>query len=332
MIQSEHRVTSLFGELRGGSRRALARCLSLIESTASDDRLKAYELLALCGPLSGASRRIGLTGAPGVGKSTLVEALGLGMLEHGRRVAVLAVDPSSKRTGGSILGDKVRMPQLSLADRAYVRPSPSKLALGGATITTRDAIIVCEAAGYDTILVETVGVGQSETEVADMVDLFLLLLLPTAGDEVQGIKRGIMEVAHALVITKSDIDHQASSRAEAMFTSTLRMMTPPNEDWIPPVMSMSSEDGNGIVELIRLCDSFFRAERKQTIQTVRGQQRSTWFTSALQYELGQIFERDRGYSTLIEAMRAQVLSGTVPPSVALHRLFSTLSIAISERM
>ncbi|MBL0320991.1 MAG: methylmalonyl Co-A mutase-associated GTPase MeaB [Ignavibacteria bacterium] len=328
----EENIASLFTEIRSGSRRALARALSLIESSSESDRESAFELLALCGEVSSATRRIGLTGSPGVGKSTLVESLGLLLVEQGSRVAVLAVDPSSKRTGGSILGDKVRMPNLSLHDHAFVRPSPSRLALGGAATTTRDAIILCEAAGYDTILVETVGVGQSETEVADMVDLFLLLVLPTAGDDVQGIKRGIMEVAHALLVTKSDLDQQASRVAVATYTSALRLMIPPLEDWSPPVLPVSAAQGDGLKSVLGLIDRFFANERRESIERNRRTQRTTWFSGSLQHEFLAVLLRDAHIKELVKDLKGQVDVGSIPPSVAVHRLVSHITINISERL
>lgn len=328
----EDNIEHLFTEIRSGSRRALARALSLIESITESDRDRAFELLELCSAVSTSTRRIGLTGSPGVGKSTLVESLGLALVEHGSRVAVLAVDPSSKRTGGSILGDKVRMPNLSLHDNAFVRPSPSRLALGGAATTTRDAIILCEAAGYETILVETVGVGQSETDVADMVDLFLLLVLPTAGDDVQGIKRGIMEVAHALLVTKSDLDQQASKVAVATFTSAMRLMIPPLEDWSPPVVPVSAVQGDGLRDVLALIERFFADDRRVSIEHIRQSQRTTWFSGALQHELVSLVLRDSHIKDIMKDLQRQVEKGLIPPSVAVQRLVSHLTITISEKL
>lgn len=328
----EENIEHLFTEIRSGSRRALARALSLIESITESDRDRAFELLALCNTVPSTTRRIGLTGSPGVGKSTLVESLGLSLVEQGSRVAVLAVDPSSKRTGGSILGDKIRMPNLSLHDHAFVRPSPSRLALGGAATTTRDAIILCEAAGYDTILVETVGVGQSETDVADMVDLFLLLVLPTAGDDVQGIKRGIMEVAHALLVTKSDLDQQASRIAVATLTSALRLMIPPLEDWSPPVVPVSAVQGDGLKSVLDLIDHFFANERRESIERIRRIQRTAWFSGALQQELLTVLLLDPHIKQIMKELKGQVEVGGIPPSVAVHRLVSQITINISERL
>lgn len=327
----ELNIDQLFSEIRGGSRRSLARALSLIESTVPADRDLACELLLLCNAVANPSQRIGLTGAPGVGKSTLMESFGLALIEHGQRVAVLAVDPSSKKTGGSILGDKLRMPHLSLHSDAFVRPSPSRLALGGTTTSTRDAIIVCEAAGYDTILVETVGVGQSETDVADMVDLFLLLVLPTAGDDVQGIKRGVMEMAHALLVTKADIDDQATRIAVATYASVLRLMIPALEGWETPVLAVSAVSGNGMSSLLDLVSRFFSSSQREAIEVQRRAQRTERFSTDLQTELFSNFLADATIKTIINETSQKVLTGELPPSVALHQVRKRLAITISER-
>lgn len=328
----EENIEDLFSGIRSGSRRALARALSLIESTTESDRERAFALLELCSTITTISRRIGLTGSPGVGKSTLVETLGLSLVNQGSRVAVLAVDPSSKRTGGSILGDKVRMPNLSLHTNAFVRPSPSRLALGGAATSTRDAIILCEAGGYNTILVETVGVGQSETDVADMVDLFLLLVLPTAGDDVQGIKRGIMEMAHALVVTKADIDQQASNIAVATYTSALRMMIPPVDDWSPPVVSVSAVQGDGLRSVLDVIERFFADNRRPAIDRNRTSQRTSWFSGALQHQLLEGLLRNPQFQEIMKGLSVKVKDGVLPPSVAVHRLISHINITVTEHL
>ncbi|HLP27477.1 MAG TPA: methylmalonyl Co-A mutase-associated GTPase MeaB [Candidatus Didemnitutus sp.] len=328
----EENIEDLFSGIRSGSRRALARALSLIESTTESDRERAFALLELCSTITTISRRIGLTGSPGVGKSTLVETLGLSLVNQGSRVAVLAVDPSSKRTGGSILGDKVRMPNLSLHTNAFVRPSPSRLALGGAATSTRDAIILCEAGGYNTILVETVGVGQSETDVADMVDLFLLLVLPTAGDDVQGIKRGIMEMAHALVVTKSDIDQQATNIAVATYTSALRMMIPPVDDWSPPVVSVSAVQGDGLRSVLDVIERFFADNRRPAIDRNRTSQRTSWFSGALQHQLLEGLLRNPQFQEIMKGLSVKVKDGVLPPSVAVHRLISHINITVTEHL
>ena len=206
-----------------GDRRALAKAITLIESTRADHRALADALLDAALPSSGKSLRLGISGVPGVGKSTFIEAFGLFLIEQGHRVAVLAVDPSSSVSGGSILGDKTRMERLSVNDAAFIRPSPTSGALGGVAEHTREALLLCEAAGFDVVIVETVGVGQSETAVAGMTDLFVLLQLPNAGDDLQAIKRGVMELADLVVINKADLDDAAATRAQAQITSTLRI-------------------------------------------------------------------------------------------------------------
>jgi len=311
-----------------GNRRHLARACSLVESTTAADRDVAAALLERIMPHTGHSRRLGMTGSPGVGKSTLVEAFGLRLCEAGRRVAVLAVDPSSRRTGGSILGDKVRMAHLSLHDNAFVRPSPSRLALGGATSTTRECILLCEAAGYDTIIVETVGVGQSEIDVADMVDLFLLLVLPTAGDDIQGIKRGIMEVADAVVVTKADISPEATRRAIAMLKGALRLMLPSQEGWNVPVLGLSAVDGDGLADLEAVCDGFFDGSRMSAIADRRAAQRIRWFDHVLNDRLLDLLGERTDMRAMLDELRARVLDGTVSPAAALHRFFSSLTITM----
>ncbi|MBC8124881.1 MAG: methylmalonyl Co-A mutase-associated GTPase MeaB [Candidatus Kapabacteria bacterium] len=330
MMRDEN-IEQLFDEVRTGSRRALARALSLVESTTPSDRESAFELLELCTTVKKTSRRVGLTGSPGVGKSTLVESLGLLLVESGSQVAVLAVDPSSKRSGGSILGDKVRMPRLSLHPHAFIRPSPSKLALGGAATTTRDSIAVCEAAGYDTVLVETVGVGQSEIEVASIVDLFLLLVLPTAGDDVQGIKRGIMEVAHAILVTKSDIDSQATNVAVATYSSALRLMMPSQEGWETPVLSVCATQNNGLDGVLEVMERFFDDGRRTHIDEARKLQRTEWFNLALQNELFSTLLQSTQGSEFMKLLKQQVIDNGLPPSVAVHRLVSHFIITIKER-
>jgi len=214
----------LIDGVRSGDRRALAKAITLLESTRADHRRRADAVLDALLPHSGQALRLGISGVPGVGKSTFIEALGMFLLARGHKVAVLAVDPSSGVSGGSILGDKTRMERLSMQQNAYIRPSPSSGTLGGVTEKTREAVLVCEAAGYDVVIVETVGVGQSETTVAGMTDMFVLLQLPNAGDDLQAMKKGIMELADLIVINKADLDPDAATRAEAQFTSALRVL------------------------------------------------------------------------------------------------------------
>src|SRR6266850_7477202 len=218
------RPEALAADVRAGSRRALAKAITLVESTRADHQRAAQRLLELLLPATGRAARVGVSGVPGVGKSTFIEAFGLFLIGRGKRVAVLAVDPSSARSGGSILGDKTRMPRLSAAPEAFIRPSPSGASLGGVARRTREALLVCEAAGYDVVIVETVGVGQSEVTVASMVDFFLVLMLPGAGDELQGIKKGIIEIADALAVNKFDGDNVArASQAAAEYRAALRL-------------------------------------------------------------------------------------------------------------
>lgn len=310
-------------------RRALARGLSLIESSADTDRSRAQALLASLPQETSPSRRIGITGSPGVGKSTFIETFGLEQIASGHRVAVLAVDPTSKRSGGSILGDKVRMQHLSVHDSAFVRPSPSRLALGGATATTRESILLCEAAGYDTIIVETVGVGQSEIDVADMVDMFLLLVLPTAGDDVQAIKRGVMEVADAVIVTKADIDSEAASRAVAQYRSALQLMMPSQEQWRSAVCGVSALAKEGTQVVGEIVDMFFHDARTSVRTHRRNAQRITWFNNALRDRLVELVIEDPTLRLRIDAARANVESGQLIPSVATDAIFSSAILTIN---
>lgn len=321
---------STVADLHAGSRRALSKCLSLIESTRPDDRSLAYDILEHCSASRDGSWRIGCTGPPGVGKSTFIEQLGMQLLSVGRRVAVLAVDPSSRRTGGSILGDKVRMPLLSTQENAFVRPTPSKATLGGAAPSTRDAITICEEAGFDTIIIETVGVGQSETDVADMTDMFVLLALPNSGDDVQGIKRGIMEVADAIVVTKADVDPAAANRSVATLTGALRYMSHADSDRGTPVLSCSSVSGEGIDEVLRQIESFFDDTRNEHILRRRRHQRGEWFDRAIASELIVRLSGHGAFHAASEAMRRQCIEGTVAPSLAVHRLLGRVQLTVRE--
>lgn len=243
-------VSELAAALRGGDRSALARAITLVESTRTDHRQKAQELLLELMPEAGSALHIGITGVPGVGKSTTIEALGMHLIEAGHRVAVLAVDPSSTRTGGSILGDKTRMAKLAVHPDAYIRPSPTSGALGGVARATRETIVLLEAAGFDIILVETVGVGQSEVTVSDMVDTFVFLTLARTGDQLQGIKKGVLELADVVVVNKADGEHAVEATAAAReLTGALRLIYPRETLWRPPVLTLSALTGAGLVEL-----------------------------------------------------------------------------------
>ncbi|KRP25038.1 MAG: protein kinase, partial [SAR92 bacterium BACL16 MAG-120322-bin99] len=248
---------SLAAAIKAGDRRALAKGITLVESTRSDHRQQAAELLETLMPATGNSIRIGISGVPGVGKSTFIEAFGNLLLERGHRVAVLAVDPTSAVTGGSILGDKTRMETLAFAKNAFVRPSPAGKTLGGVTRRTRESLLLCEAAGFDVILVETVGVGQSETAVADMTDMFVLLLLPAGGDELQGIKRGIMELADLVLVNKADGEQtNSANQTMADYRSALHFMKSRFASWQPQVLACSSLKNSGIAEVWQEVESF----------------------------------------------------------------------------
>src|SRR5438094_2000280 len=241
------RPEALAADVRAGNRRALAKAITLVESTRADHQQAAQRLLELLLPHTGDAARIGISGVPGVGKSTFIEAFGLYLIGVAKRVAVLAVDPSSAVSGGSILGDKTRMPQLAAAPEAFIRPSPAAGSLGGVTRRTREALLVCEAAGYDVVLVETVGVGQSEFAVASMVDFFLVLMLAGSGDELQGIKKGILELADALAINKADGQNvRPAEQAAAQYRSALRLFRHASAGWDPPVVTVSALEGRGM--------------------------------------------------------------------------------------
>src|SRR5437867_4741535 len=243
-------VTELAAAVRRGERRAVARAVTLVESTRADHRRTAEALIAALLPATGGATRIGISGPPGAGKSTFIESFGLAGIAHGQRIAVLAVDPGSKRGGGAILGDKTRMTELGRAPAAFIRPSSAGAQTGGVTRRSREAIIVCEAAGFDTVLVETVGAGQAETAVADLVDMFLLILPPAAGDELQGLKRGIIELADLVLVNKADgalLDH--ANRAAADYANALRLVRPSGPEWQAEVRAVSALTGHGIAEV-----------------------------------------------------------------------------------
>lgn len=271
-------------------RTTLARAITLIESSRRDDRPKANQLLDRLLPRTGKAMRIGISGVPGVGKSTFIEALGLYLIEQGLKVAVLAIDPTSSRTGGSILGDKTRMQRLSMAENAYIRPSPTSGALGGVARMTRETLLLCEAAGFDVIVIETVGVGQSEITVASMVDFFMALMLPGAGDELQGIKKGIIEIADMLVINKSDPDNSdkqhAAREAAAAYQRALHIMQPLTTTWSPPVLTCSALHNNGIDEVWQQVESFrSKLTASGEFLSRRQQQQRQWMWSLIEQQV-----------------------------------------------
>ncbi|OJX72680.1 methylmalonyl Co-A mutase-associated GTPase MeaB [Magnetospirillum sp. 64-120] len=305
-----------------GERRALARAITLIESTRPDHREAAEELLHRLLPHAGRSVRVGITGVPGAGKSTFIESFGLHVVERGHRLAVLAVDPSSPRSGGSILGDKTRMEDLSRDIRAFIRPSPSGCTLGGVARRTREAMLVCEAAGFDVVVVETVGVGQSETAVADMVDMFLLLLVPGGGDELQGIKKGIVELADAVVVNKADGDLAvAAKRAARDYTNALHLLTPANAAWTVPVLTVSALERAGVGDVWATIGKF-----KQAMESVgrfaerRAEQAHAWMWNEISETLLQTLKEDAGVARLLPTLEAQVTQGRMAPGAAARQL------------
>jgi LAO/AO transport system kinase len=314
-------------------RRAMAKAITLLESTRPDHREQGDELLTALLPHTGRSMRLGISGVPGVGKSTFIEALGLHLIGLGHRVAVLAVDPSSSVSGGSILGDKTRMEHLSVHPQAYIRPSPSSGTLGGVAEKTREAMLVCEAAGHDVVIVETVGVGQSETTVAQMTDMFVLLQLPNAGDDLQAIKKGVMELADLVVINKADLDEAAATRAQAQITSALRLLgMHGNPDraahgdvahWQAQVMRMSALQGQGVDEFWRLVSQFKTLQQGNGQLTARRQHQSqAWMWERIESGLRQQFRAVPQVRELLPHITQQVVQGHLPASTAARQLLA----------
>jgi LAO/AO transport system kinase len=310
-------VDAVLGPPGPAQRRAVAKAVTLLESSRDDHRPRADALLNALLPSSGKAFRLGVSGVPGVGKSTFIEALGLHLVEAGHRVAVLAIDPSSSLSGGSILGDKTRMERLSVHERAYIRPSPASGTLGGVAEKTRESMLVCEAAGHDIVIVETVGVGQSETAVAGMTDVFALLQLPNAGDDLQAIKRGVMEMADVVVINKADIDAAAATRAEAQLTSALRLL----HRKPPPVLQASALNEDGIEAFWRtVCELREGDDASGALQRRRHEQDRAWMWGLIEAGLRTRFRTDARVREALPRMTADVDAGRVAPSVAARQL------------
>ena len=329
-------IALLEGVLHGNAaqqRRAIAKAITLLESTRADHRAQGDELLTALLPHTGQAFRLGLSGVPGVGKSTFIEVLGLYLIKQGHRVAVLTIDPSSSVSGGSILGDKTRMDMLSVHEKAYIRPSPSSCTLGGVAEKTREAMLVCEAAGYDVVIVETVGVGQSETAVASMTDMFVVMQLPNAGDDLQAIKKGVMELADLVVINKADIDAIAATCAESQIRSAMRLFGLVNnamgsaqaadfdKRWHPKVIQLSALHNKGV-------DAFWAAVTQfRTLQSANGflagrrqRQALAWMWERIDAGLKQAFRHDPAVAAMLPALLEQVGNGRLPASTAARNL------------
>jgi LAO/AO transport system kinase len=323
-------LADLLGAPSLAQRRAIAKAITLLESTRADHRAAGDALLQTLMPHTGKALRIGLSGVPGVGKSTFIEALGLHLIALGHRVAVLTVDPSSALSGGSILGDKTRMERLSMHERAFIRPSPSSGTLGGVTEKTREAMLVMEAAGYDIVIVETVGVGQSETAVASMTDLFALLQLPNAGDDLQAIKRGVMELADLVVINKADLDDAAATRAQAQITSSLRLFglhgnpehAHHNETlWHPQAMRLSALNGSGLEEFWQHVTTFKRLQQANgRLAAKRKSQAVAWMWERIHAGLKARFMHHPAVQHALGDTLARVGNGALPASTAARQL------------
>jgi LAO/AO transport system kinase len=346
---------AVLGQPGAAQRRALAKAITLLESTRADHRARADELLNALLPHAGQSFRLGISGVPGVGKSTLIEALGLALIGRGHRVAVLAVDPSSSVSGGSILGDKTRMEQLSVNAHAFIRPSPSGGTLGGVAEKTREALRVCEAAGYDIVIVETVGVGQSEMAVASMTDMFVLMQLPNAGDDLQAIKKGVTELADLVVINKADLDEDAATRSRAQITSALRLFgqhgnparqpaapgrafprshayqerkaavwsgaQPDTSPWQPQVMQLSALKSQGLDAFWEVVERFRQAQiASGRLAARRHEQDQDWMWALIDAGLKQRFRAHAAVHKALPALSQEVIAGRVLPSVAARRL------------
>jgi LAO/AO transport system kinase len=315
-------VRELAEAVRSGDRAALARAITVVESTRSDHREQAQQLLMELIPTAGSAMHVGITGVPGVGKSTAIEALGMYLVDGGHRVAVLAVDPSSTRTGGSILGDKTRMARLAVHPNAYIRPSPTSGTLGGVTKATRETIVLLEAAGFDVVLVETVGVGQSEVAVSNMVDTFVFLTLARTGDQLQGIKKGVLELADIVVVNKADGRHAIEAQAAAReLSAAIRLIYPRETLWRPPVLTMSAIEGTGLVEL---WDTVLRHRAVLTaageFQDRRRAQQVDWTWAMVRDAVLDRVLTHPGVKAMRTEVERQVRDGELTPALAAQRI------------
>jgi LAO/AO transport system kinase len=321
-------IASLICGLRAGDRAVLARAITLVESKRHDHRRSAHLLVQRLLPHTGAARRVGITGAPGVGKSTIIDALGTRLTGLGHRVAVLAVDPSSARTGGSILADKTRMARLAADPGAFIRPSPAAGTLGGVAARTRETMLLCEAAGYDVILVETVGAGQSETAVADMTDFFLVLMLPGAGDELQGLKKGLVELADMIAINKADGDNIARAKAAAAeYGAALHILTPRLAEWQPPVVTCSALTGAGVAQLWEyVLDHHRRLSATGAAAARRREQQVKWMWALVEERLHRRLATEPKLTTRLPQLERAVAEGSLSPALAADEIVETLGL------
>jgi LAO/AO transport system kinase len=312
--------------IRDGERAVLARAITLIESKRTDHRQAAHQLVQGVLPETGRAVRVGITGAPGVGKSLTIDTLGTLLTSKGHKVAVLAVDPSSTRTGGSILGDKTRMARLATDPNAFVRPSPSAGTLGGVAAKTRESMLLCEAAGFDVVLVETVGVGQSETAVADMTDFFLVLMLPGAGDELQGLKKGLVELADMIAVNKADGDNVRRAKAAAAeYRAALHIIAPRSPNWTPPVVTYSALTGDGVAELwAKIVAHRERMESTGELPARRREQQVKWMWTMLEERLFARLRSDPALKAKLKQTEAAVAAGKLAPTLAVEEIVQAL--------
>lgn len=321
-------IEQLAEDIVAGDRARLARAITLVESHKDEHRLLAQDLLQRLLPFSGNATRLGITGVPGVGKSTTIDQLGINLIEAGHKVAVLAVDPTSKRTGGSILGDKTRMTRLSQARDAFIRPSPTAGTLGGVTRKTRETMVLCEAAGFDVIIIETVGVGQSEVAVADMVDFFLVLLLAGGGDDLQGIKKGIIEIADMIAINKADGDNvRRAERAASEYQSALSIFTPKDALWFPPVVTISGRENTGLNKLWqKVLDHRQVLQKAGEFDRRRQEQAVTWMRDMLSERLFARMKSDPKVAAALPEIEEYVRHGKLLPTRAVDQILNLMGL------
>jgi LAO/AO transport system kinase len=325
-VSSPPDIERLADAIRAGDRAVLSRAITLIESKRSDHRGAAAALTQMLLRATGKAVRVGITGSPGVGKSTLIDALGSMLTGQGRKVAVLAVDPSSRRTGGSILADKTRMSRLANDANAFVRPSPASGTLGGVAAKTRETMLLCEAAGYEVVLVETVGVGQSEIAVSDMTDFFLVLVLPGAGDELQALKKGVIELADMIAINKADGDNLARAKAAAAeYKAALHILTPASSNWSPPVITCSALKGDGIADLwSKILQHRDRLTASRELSARRGEQQVKWMWTMLEERLFAPLRSDRAVKAELPKIETEVSAGRLAPAAAVEKIAAML--------